>query len=141
MLAWAIIMGQCRNTLFYYPKLGAWMVHHGKFVVLTSAFIALHFMGAYGILMTVALLVSTSFRLSGTYVLHTVLKTPYKGVDWALVLGVVGIGMWLVVPDWGWMGFRATELLAAVVCGYVVVRNVGDLAAQMPVLKPAPHEH
>ena len=141
VFAWAIIVGQCRNALFYYPILGARAVDHAKYVAISGAFIALHFMGAYGVEMTVALLVVTSFRVSGTYVLRTVVKTSYKGFDWALVVGIVAIGTSLAVPSWGFMGFRAPEFFAAAVCLYAVVRNIGDLGAQMPVLKPASAEH
>jgi hypothetical protein len=67
--------------VFYFPKLGPLVSEHVWFVGVMLGFGALYLLGAIEVHYFLFCVVFTSFRISGTYVLRTILRERYDGKD------------------------------------------------------------
>lgn len=118
---------QMRCNWFYYRKLGKHVTGHLMFAGYLFAFGGLYLWGAMDLAGFVVTLIFTSFRVSGSYVLRTLLKHPYDGVDVGLILAplaIAGVYMWL--PN---MAIAGTPLLSALpwlAGSYLLIRNLMD---------------
>jgi phosphatidylglycerophosphate synthase len=137
-LAVAGVFVQMRCNYFYYPKLGKLIVGHLWFVGLGFAFGALYLLGAIELHVFLAALVFTSFRLSGTYVLKTLVKEPYNGGDLGIVAFVAALfAVHFAVRPAALGGTLSVEnLLAILACGYAIARNFVDFARRYRTLNP-----
>ncbi|MET0388182.1 MAG: CDP-alcohol phosphatidyltransferase family protein [Polyangiales bacterium] len=128
---------QLRCTVFFFPKLGHLMTEHCWFVGLGLAFGALFLLGAIDAPYFLFCIVFTSFRISGTYVLRTIVGERYDGKDMVLFSFVLAIAF--VHYRFGsvtFNGVRAANWLAAASCFYAIARNFLDFSRHYAVLKP-----
>jgi phosphatidylglycerophosphate synthase len=128
---------ELRCNWFYYARLGRLVRHHVPFVALCAGFGALHLLGAIELPAFALLLICTSFRLSGSYVLSTVVRRPYHGQDYGIYawLAAMFLAHYALPPlSFGPLTLQAALPLGA--CLYMLVRNLGDFSRFYPVLKP-----
>ena len=78
-IALVAIYEQVKQCLFYYGHLPGQLAGHYPFVLYGLAFGGLYLLGAIDSLAFVLLIVFVSFRLSGSYVLFTIVKKPFSG--------------------------------------------------------------
>ena len=128
---------ELRCNWFYYVRLGKLMRYHAVFVGLTGGFGALYLMHAIDLYAFVLALVCTSFRISGTYVLSTIVHRRFNGND----LGVVGFLVALfaahvALPGAALGPFALQAALAYSACAYMVARNMIDFSRHYRELKP-----
>jgi phosphatidylglycerophosphate synthase len=136
-LAVAGVIVQMRCNYFYYPKLGRTIVEHLHFVVLLSGFGVLYLLGAIGLHFFLLALVFTSFRVSGTYVLKTIVKERYTGNDLGLLAFIAAI----FAVHYGTQlqpvaGLSVENALTLAACAYAFVRNMFDFAQRFRTLHP-----
>jgi phosphatidylglycerophosphate synthase len=136
-LAIAGVIVQMRCNYFYYPKLGRTVLEHAYFVVALSGFGALYLLDVIGLYFYLAALVFTSFRISGTYVLKTLVKERYDGNDWGLlafIAGIFAVHYGVQLPPVGALSAENAMVLAA--CAYAIARNLFDFAKRFRTLHP-----
>lgn len=128
---------QLRCSWFYYPKLGKNILPHLLFVAVLGSIGLLHLWGAIDRIGFAAMLVFTSFRISGSYVLYTILKRPYRGHDWGIVLfiGLIAAtyGLRTFAPE---LSTFSLPLLPYLASAYMVGRNLLEFAQHYPALSP-----
>ena len=100
-------------------------------VLYLLAFGGLYLAGAmdvYGFLCT---LVFTSFRISGSYVLNTIIKRPFNGLDWGLVgfIALLAVSHYGLLPM-GVLSPASHAALPYIACLYLVGRNLLDFVRQ-----------
>jgi phosphatidylglycerophosphate synthase len=137
LLAAAGTVVQLRCTIFYYPKLGRLVREHLWFVLTCAGFGALYLLGALDLNYFLFAVVFTSFRICGTYVLRTIVRERYDGLDlWLLgFVGAIFLVHYVVKPEP--IGqLRSENLLAAAACLYAVARNLVDFGRHYRTLKP-----
>ncbi|OGQ83163.1 MAG: hypothetical protein A2289_02370 [Deltaproteobacteria bacterium RIFOXYA12_FULL_58_15] len=131
------IIAQLQYLAFYYGMLKKLVWHHLPSMLLCGGFAALYLNGiidTLAFLMTVALV---SFRMSGSYVLFTIIKRPFNGFD-------IGIAMWAVaialahffVAPMSVGGNSLHNLLPYLACAYMAARNLIDFARHFSALSP-----
>lgn len=135
-LSVAGLIVQMKCNWFYYPKLGKLVVGHLWFVALGFAFGALYLLGALQLHVFLLALVFTSFRLSGTYVLRTIVKERYNGGDLGLVACVVAATVaHFAAPGVQLAGLSLPNVIAGVACVYAILRNFIDFARRYGALQ------
>ena len=88
--AGALVVGlgvliQLRALHFYYQRLGTFVWRHLGFIVLTLVPTAVYMLGATSAITYTLIVTALSLRVSGSYVLRTVARRVYAGMDgWAL---------------------------------------------------------
>jgi phosphatidylglycerophosphate synthase len=129
---------EARCNWFYYVRLGKLMRYHFLFIAMCAGFGALYLLHMIHLYAFALAIVCVSFRISGTYVLFTLVRRPYNGND-------VGIWLWLAalyavhfaLPA---LGVHAPDALTAVLpylaCIYMVARNLFDLSQHYRELNP-----
>lgn len=145
---WLAIVLQLRLNLFFYVRLKGLVVHHLKFVLASAAFAALYLVGAIDAIAFVLAATFVSFRLTGSYVLSTIVGRRYGGMDYGIFVGIALIALtlhervalaapWLVEPV-ALLGrsFLPAAALPYLVFAYLVGRNLLDLRAHYHELKP-----
>lgn len=135
--AWAGAAIAISADAFYLKRLGAKLVlPHLLFVAASAGYSALYVMGVIGpwvFAIGVALL---SFRISGTYVLATVTGRPYGGMDWSIPVWLAAMAGGPFVPDaFALYGLTAVDVLPWAFCGYLMVANLRDFAAELGGLR------
>jgi phosphatidylglycerophosphate synthase len=123
---------ELRCNAFYYVRLGKWLRYHLLFVAMLSGFGALYLMHAIDVYAFALAVVCVSFRISGTYVLFTLVRRPFGGND-------VGIWLWLAAVFGAHFllpGDPVASLLAYLACLYMVTRNLYDFSRHYRELKP-----
>ena len=94
VFGWAVTVTNCRLWLFYLVRLKSLAVHHLNLIVMSGAYAALYLTGVLELVALIVLLVGVTYRLTGSYVLHTLSGRRYHGWDpsviaWlALIAGV-----------------------------------------------------
>lgn len=137
-LAVAGIFVQMRCNWFYYVRLGGLIRKHLIFVSMCAVFGTLFLTGAMGAYTFAACIIFTSFRISGTYVLFTILGKSYGGNDWGIVgIIVAAVVAHVLMPGALAHGLTATELVACVGCAYMIARNLIDFGLHYDKLKPS----
>lgn len=129
LVAGLAVFVQMRCNWFYYPKLGKFIGEHLLFAGYLLAFGALYLSGAMDVMAFLSTLVFTSFRISGSYVLYTLLKRPYSGVDVGLLgsIALIAASHFLLVPAGIW-GATVHATLPYLASAYLVGRNLLDFA-------------
>jgi phosphatidylglycerophosphate synthase len=136
-LAAAATLVQLRCTVFYYPKLGKNVIEHVWFILPCAGFGAAYLLGAIDLVFFVFAVVFTSFRVSGTYVLRTIVGERYKGFDgviFAFMALIFAVHYGLRPEPIG--NLRIEDLIAAAACLYAVSRNFWDFSRHYRTLKP-----
>jgi phosphatidylglycerophosphate synthase len=129
---------EARCNWFYYVRLGSLLRHHVPFVVLCAGFGALYLLGAIDLYAFSLSLVCTSFRISGTYVLFTIVKRPYDGLDFGIAAFLAAMfAVHFLAPTSVLGPLPAEPLLAYAACCYMLGRNFVDFSRYYRELKPS----
>ncbi|MCA9688660.1 MAG: CDP-alcohol phosphatidyltransferase family protein [Myxococcales bacterium] len=134
LLAWSIVFVQSRQILFFVPYLRGWSGHLLRFTAKAAGVATLCMWGALGTTLAATLLVLLSFRITGSYVLFTVVNRPYDGVDRGLIFGLAAIAATHAPVAMGVSTLDLSSYLALALCGYLVARNLADVARFLPEL-------
>ena len=129
---------QMRCNWFYYVRLGRLFTRHLLYVGMMAALAGFYLAGALDAFAFMFGLIFVSFRISGSYVLHTIVGRPFDGNDLGIFafLAAIGIGHFVLAPiSLGPTTLQATlPYLAGV---YVTIRNFADFTRYYEQLKPA----
>jgi phosphatidylglycerophosphate synthase len=136
------IFVQMRCNWFYYVRLGRRIDRHLIFVAMCGALGALYLVGAIDAYAFGCALVFTSFRISGSYVLFTILGRRYGGSDLGIAAFLVAAGAAHALRpgallDAGAFTLSAAEVVVYVACTYMLARNMIDFARHYDKLKPS----
>lgn len=133
---WFAVLLQAKVIWYYVPYLkGLWRQPVG-FIALIAALGALHLAGLISALALVLGMVFLSFRINGSYVLYTVLRKPYSGSDFVLVIWLVAILVASLVNPFHFHGGYTIEMLVPYLgILYISSVNLYDLARHLPELK------
>jgi phosphatidylglycerophosphate synthase len=131
------IFVQMRCNGFYYVRLGKLISRHLLFVAMGTGWAVLYLLSAIDLYTFSFAVVITSFRISGTYVLFTLVKRSYDGNDlgvfaWiaaALLAHFLGGGLHI-----GPLPLEAALTYGA--CAYMITRNLLDVSRHYAELKP-----
>jgi phosphatidylglycerophosphate synthase len=132
------ILLQLKLNLFYYMRLKGLVLHHLPFVLLCAGFAALHLLEVVDRTTFLLSVLFLSFRITGSYVLFSILKQRFCGFDLgvALLLGSMLAAHYLIEP----IPFAARTVqyyLPLATCLYMVVRNLVDFFRHYSELRPA----
>ena len=130
---------------------------HLRFVLLCSAFAALYLTGAISALTFMLAVTFVSFRITGTYVLNTIVQRPFGGFDWgiaAFIVAIAGASLAIGGPM-SIQGLRVAFLVEPISVGgysltlgayvpyvpylaflYMVTRNLVDFSRHFSALRP-----
>jgi phosphatidylglycerophosphate synthase len=130
---------QLKLNVFYYVRLKGLVLHHLPFVLLSAGFSALHLLGIIDRMTFLLSIVLLSFRITGSYVLFTVLGRRFSGFDLGVALLIVATlaAHYLIAPI-PLAGRTVQFFLPLLACLYMVGRNLIDFARSYPELRPAP---
>lgn len=128
---------QARCSLFYYVRLRGLVRRHFIFVGMCAGYAALYLMQAIDVYAFVLSIVFVSFRISGTYVLFTIVGRRYHGND-------RGVWLWLAAICFAHTMCPALPLgpvtlqavLPYLACLYMIGRNLSDFSRHYGQLKP-----
>lgn len=135
-IVWFVNVMQAKMVAFYVPHLKKYRAAVA-FAVLTGLIGALHVGGIISGRACVLAVVFVSFRISGSYVLYTVARKPYGGIDWVLFawVGLI-LGAHLIAGRVYFSeGVALDTLLAYLGMFYVAGANVVDYTRQIPHLR------
>jgi phosphatidylglycerophosphate synthase len=126
---------QVRCNWFYYVRLGRLVLRHFLFVAPCAAFGLLQLIGVIDLNAFLLCMIFVSFRVSGSYVLWTLLGRPYSGFDggafaWPLLIGGVHVlsGSGASTLD------GVAQLLPYLACAYFLARNLIDFSQHFGAL-------
>jgi len=129
------ILIQVKLNLFYYVRLRRHVVHHLPFVLICAGFAALYLVGSIDTMAFLLSIVFVSFRISGGYVLHTVVGRRFGGFDvWVVVLiaAIAAAHLWLEPIRSA--GVPVQAALPYVGCLYMAGRGILDIVRNLPLL-------
>ncbi len=140
VFAWTGVLVAVSCIRFYLLRLpGRTMLPHLWFLAFCALAASLYVMGYLQSQAFVFLAVAISFRLSGSYVLFTVLGRRYEGVDWSIPVGLVmlaAVGVFhRFVEGYSYRGYDLADALPYTLVLYLAVRNVTDLARHAAELR------
>lgn len=131
------IVVELKCSAFYYTKPGFRMDRHLIFVGLGAGLCALYLGGAIDVYAFLLALIFTSFRISGTYVLFTILKRPYAGTDHGITAFIALIAAThFAAPGAAVGGMPLPSALTYLACAYMFGRNMLDFARHYDTLRP-----
>jgi cardiolipin synthase len=131
---------ELRCNWFYYVRLGKLMRYHAIFVAMCAGFGVLYLTHAINLYAFVLAIVCTSFRVSGTYVLFTVVRRRYDGNDWGVWAFLAALFAAHFVAPLFTPHLVSPSLVAALpymACAYMVARNFMDISRHYRELKPS----
>jgi hypothetical protein len=137
-LAAAATFVQLKCTSFFFPMMGRKVIEHVWFVLPCAGFGAAYLLGILNLHVFVFSVVFTSFRVSGTYVLRTIVRERYNGFDGIIFASVALIfAVHYVLRPAPIGNLRIENLIAAGACLYAVTRNFWDFSRHYRSLKPS----
>jgi hypothetical protein len=118
-------------------RLGSLIRYHLLFVAMNLGWALLYLIGAIDMYAFLLLVVFTSFRVSGTYVLCTVMRRPFNGNDLGVFLFVAAIFAARYAGSTFAVGpLELQHALPYLACLYMGVRNMQDFLRHYPELRP-----
>jgi len=136
------VVKQLSLTLFYYKELGRDTLHHLPFLLLCAVFTALHILGALGPVTFLLGIVLLSFRISGSYVLYSIVGRSYQGFDGGVALLLAAALASHFIGGAPWLGpLSPAASLTWLTMTYMVARNLWDFTRHFRQLAPAPTTH
>jgi hypothetical protein len=132
------IVVELKCSAFYYVKPGFRLGRHLLFVAMGGALALEYLLGMIDVYAFLFALIFTSFRISGSYVLYTILKRPYDGNDYGVLAVIAAIAAaHLLLPGVSLLGLPLPSALAYAGCAYMAVRNLLDFGRHYPQLRPS----
>jgi len=127
---------ELKCSAFYYTKPGFRMDRHLAFVALGGGLCALYLTGIIDVYAFLLALIFTSFRISGSYVLYTIIKQPYAGTDYGIVAFIAAIAAaHFALPGAAIGPLALPSALAYLACAYMFGRNMLDFARYYGALR------
>jgi phosphatidylglycerophosphate synthase len=123
-------------NVFFYFKMKRLIIYHLSFVTYCIGFGALYLLDIIGMITFVLAVIFVSFRVTGSYVLFTIIRKRFGGADWAIVFWIAAIflGHYLVDPIQ--FGPRTLQYyLPAMAFAYMIGRNLIDFVRYFPLLR------
>ena len=134
--AWATAIPSIRNVVWFYRRMKGLLFPSLVFILFCVMFGAAYLAGMMRIEMCLLAVAFISFRMTGTYVLRTVLRRPYNGIDWLVPLwcGVVVASHFLLgnYRVWGYPLQAAVPVLFVL---YVTAANLFELFRHLGKLR------
>lgn len=149
-----------RQCVFYYPRYqprGRLLREHLSFVLLCLGAAALFLVGAMSAFTFGLAITLLSFRVTGSYVLHTIVREPYDGLDGGSLIWLAALGAAALLTGRLPFGHAAALLAGPLRLGsltvtpgdvvpylpyvwfaYLVGRNVVDFVRHYDQLRPPP---
>lgn len=128
---------ELRCNLFYYVRLGGLIRRHLIFVAMGAGWVGLYLLSAIDLYTFLLAVVITSFRISGTYVLFTVVGRRFGGNDVGVLAFIAATFAAHYLLDPVQLGPVTLQvLLPYLACAYMVARNLTDLSRHYAELKP-----
>ena len=81
VFGWAVAVVNCRQWFFYLVRLKSLAVHHLNLILISCAYAGLYLSGVIDLVALIVLIVGVNYRLTGSYVLHTLKGRRYHGWD------------------------------------------------------------
>lgn len=129
---------QARCNLFYYVRLRGLMSRHLIFVGMCAGFATLFLVGAMNRYAFVLTVVFVSFRITGTYVLFTIVGKRYHGNDWGVWACLAAMFLAHTVCPIVQLGpITLQGVLPYLTCLYMIGRNLADFSQHYSQLKPS----
>jgi phosphatidylglycerophosphate synthase len=129
---------EMRCNWFYYVRLGGLMRYHLLFVAMGAGWAALYLLGAIDVYAFLLTIVCTSFRISGTYVLFTIVKRRFDGNDLGVMAWIaVTFAAHYLLPSVAVGTLTPQHALPYLACLYMVGRNLVDFSRHYAELRPA----
>jgi hypothetical protein len=128
---------EAKCNWFYYVRLGPLIRYHMVFVAMVAGWAALYLLGAIDVYTFLLTIVFTSFRISGTYVLFTIVKRRFGGNDAGILLWIAATfaAHYLLEPlALGPLPLR--DALPYLACAYMLARNLVDFSRHYAELRP-----
>jgi phosphatidylglycerophosphate synthase len=123
-------------NVFFYVRLKKLIVYHLPFVAFCLGFGALYLFGIIGMVSFVLAIIFVSFRVSGTYVLYTIIGKRFNGADWNIALWIAAIALGHAALDPIPFGQHTLQYyLPAMAYAYMVTRNLIDFVRYFPLLR------
>lgn len=135
-LAVTAIVVQSRQCWFYYRHLGSLVRHHVPFVAMNVGFAIPLVMGSIDIWAFLFCGIFLSLRITGSYVIHSVLQEPYDGIDWGIGLLILAIPLsnaYLEPISYG--GYTLQQMMPYLACAYMLMRSLVDFVRAYPRLR------
>jgi phosphatidylglycerophosphate synthase len=127
---------ELKCSAFYYTKAGFRMDRHLVFVGMGAGLCALYLGGIIDVYAFLLVLVFASFRISGSYVLFTIVKRPYAGTDHGITLFIAAMaGAHFALPGATVGSLPLPSALAYVACAYMFGRNMMDFGRHYEALR------
>jgi|GEM_PF-2010401 len=138
VFAWACILGTYSNCLFFYDRMNrAMMMPHLRFIALLVGLSIPYLLGMMSAAGYCLLVCFASFRVNGSYVLLTLTRQTYAGLDWALVAwipAIVAVNL-AVGPVELTAGLSLQDMLPYLACVHVTLLNLVELGRFLPALR------
>jgi phosphatidylglycerophosphate synthase len=118
---------ESRLLWFYYVRLKWLVLRHLPSLLLFSAFAVLYATGVIHVLTFLLAIVMASFRLTGSYVLQTIIGRRFNGFDAGIALSIVVIALsHFFLEPYAFRGFRTPDYFGFLSCLYMLGRNLSD---------------
>ena len=137
VFAWICVIGTYRNCLFLYERMEKIMLPHLRLVAVLVGLSVPYILGMMSATSYSLLVCFTSFRINGTYVLRSLTRRQYGGMDWAIVAWIVSL---LAVnlcfgPTELAYGVRLEDILPYLACLHMVLLNLVEMVDALPTLR------
>jgi phosphatidylglycerophosphate synthase len=135
--AWLVIALNFKLGYFYLARLKGFLVPHLMCLAFCAAYAALFLLDMMNATMFVLGIAAISFRLTGSYVLYSVLERPFGGVDWRIVMWMPAIAaghLWIEPYEIQGVSVQVVPLLFFL---HLTGQNLLDFARQVPTLRPS----
>ncbi|MCA9523158.1 MAG: CDP-alcohol phosphatidyltransferase family protein [Myxococcales bacterium] len=137
-VALTAIVVQSLQCWFYYQKLGLLLRYHVPFVAMNVGFAIPLLLGQIDVWAFLFCGIFLSLRITGSYVIHSVLREPFGGVDWGVVGFIFAMPLACAYVDpIAYHGFTIQQLLPYAACVYMLARSLFDFARHYPRLRPS----
>ena len=135
LFAWICIVVALINERFYAVRTREHLLPHLIFAGFCVGAAALFLAGTMPPAVYCVAVTMVSFRMTGSYVLFTVLERPYAGVDWSIAvwLPLMAAG-WILLEPFSVWGYGVRDALPYLFFLYIVAMNLIDLFRNLPVL-------
>jgi phosphatidylglycerophosphate synthase len=135
--SWLVIALNVKLGYFYLVRLKGILVPHLMCITFCAGYAALFVLDMMSAPVFVLGIAAISFRLTGSYVLYSVLEQPYGGIDWRIVAwmpAIVAEHLWFEPYQIKGVTMQIAPLLFFLhLCG----QNLLDFARQIPSLRPS----
>ena len=141
IVAWASILVNFKVEAFFLTRfhetgLPGLFAPHALFVLKLLLCAAAYLGGAMNVYVFTVAVTLVSFRITGTYVLRSVLGQRYDGVDWVVPSALVALTVAFHLMDGVHLcGYAVRDGLFYPLFAYLLLRNLADLHRHMPELR------